>query len=63
MLRAGGARVLTSALSEAVHDLATDEVTTITDDIAEEETARRTVALALERSAASTSSSTMPGGR
>ncbi len=49
MLRARGARVVASDLSEAVHDLATDEVTTITGDIAEEETARRTVALALER--------------
>ncbi len=49
ILRARGARVVASDLSQAVSDLATDEVATITGDILEEDTARCTVALALER--------------
>ena len=49
ILRARGARVVASDLSQAVRDLATDEVATITGDISEEDTPRRTVALALER--------------
>ncbi len=49
ILRARGARVVASDLSEAVHDLAADEVATVTGDISEEDTARRTVSLALER--------------
>ncbi|WP_428374241.1 SDR family NAD(P)-dependent oxidoreductase [Lichenicoccus sp.] len=49
ILRARGARVVASDLSQAVCDLATDEVATVTGDISEEDTARRTVALARER--------------
>ena len=49
ILRARGARVVASDLSETVHALAADDVATITGDTSEEETARRTVALALAR--------------
>ncbi len=46
---ARGARVVASDLSQAVRDLATDEIATVTGDISEEDAARRTVALTLER--------------
>ena len=49
ILRERGARVVASDLSQAVCGLATGEVATVTGDISEEDTARRTVALALER--------------
>lgn len=48
-LRSRGARVVASDLSEAVHDLATDGIATLTGNIAEEDTASRSVALAVER--------------
>lgn len=49
VLRARGARVVASDLSEAVHELAAHDVATITGDISQEETARRTIEMALER--------------
>lgn len=49
ILRARGARVVAADLSEAVHELAADDVATITGDVSEEQTAQRTMALALER--------------
>ena len=49
LLRARGARVVASDRNELVHDLAADGVATITGDVSEEDTARRTMALALDR--------------
>jgi NAD(P)-dependent dehydrogenase (short-subunit alcohol dehydrogenase family) len=49
LLRARGARVVASDLNEAVHALAGDDIATLTGDVAEEETARRTIAMASER--------------
>lgn len=49
ILRARGARVVASDVDGAVHDLAADDVATVTGDVSEEGTARRTTALALER--------------
>lgn len=49
LLRARGARVVASDLNDAVHGLAGSEVVTLTGDVAEEETAIRTMALATER--------------
>lgn len=49
LLRARGARVVASDLSERVHELQSAETATLTGDVAEEETARRTMALAAER--------------
>ena len=49
ILQARGARVVASDVSDAVGELAVDDVATLTGDISEAETARRTVALALER--------------
>ncbi|WGF88099.1 SDR family NAD(P)-dependent oxidoreductase [Marinivivus vitaminiproducens] len=49
MLHSRGARIVASDLNEAVHALAGDDVATLTGDVAEEETARRTIALANER--------------
>ncbi len=49
ILRARGARLVANDLSEAVHDLAADGAATITGDVSEEDTARRTVELALDR--------------
>ena len=49
LLRARGARVVASDLLEAVHDLQGGEVATLTGDVADEDTARRTMALAAER--------------
>ena len=49
LLRARGARVIASDLSDAVHELNDDGYATLTGDVADENTARRTVALATER--------------
>lgn len=49
MLRSRGARVVASDLSEDVHDQVGGGVVTLTGDVALEETARETVALALSR--------------
>lgn len=49
ILRARGARVVAADLGEAVHELAADDIATITGDVSEEQTAQRTMALALER--------------
>ncbi|MBP2300576.1 SDR family NAD(P)-dependent oxidoreductase [Azospirillum picis] len=48
-LRARGALVVATDISETVHELSSDGIVTLTGDIALEETARRSVALALER--------------
>ena len=49
LLQARGARIVASDLSAAIHELASDEVAVLTGDVAEEETARRTIALAQQR--------------
>lgn len=49
LLRARGARVVASDLSEDLHALDADGFATLTGDVADEEVARRTVALAVER--------------
>ncbi len=49
LLHERGARVVASDLSEAVHELNGDGYATLTGDVADEDTARRTVALARER--------------
>ena len=49
ILSARGARIVASDLSPAVHELEAENVATIMGDISEEDTARRTVALAAER--------------
>ncbi len=49
ILRARGARVVASDVNEAVQDLTAEDVATVTGDISEEDTARRTVGMALER--------------
>lgn len=48
-LRDRGALVVATDVSDAVHGLSSDSVTTLTGDIAIEETARRSVALAMEK--------------
>ena len=49
LLRARGARVVASDQLGTVHDLGCEEVATLAGDVAEEDTARRTVSLAVER--------------
>lgn len=49
MLRDRGALVVATDISNAVHELSSDSVTTLTGDIAIEETARRSIALAMEK--------------
>ncbi len=49
LLRSRGARIVASDVSEAVHELASGDVAVLVGDVAEEETARRTVALARQR--------------
>ena len=49
LLRARGAHVVASDLLESVHELESSELATLTGDVADEETARRTVSLAQER--------------
>ena len=49
LLRARGARVVASDLSDAVIAFEADGYATLTGDVGDEETARRTVALALQR--------------
>ena len=49
LLRARGACVVASDMSDAVHGLEGDGTATLTGDVGDEETARRTVALALDR--------------
>ncbi len=49
LLRARGAKVVASDISEAVHELASADIATITGDISNEDTAIRSVALASER--------------
>ena len=49
LLCARGARVVAADLDEAVHRLAADAIATITGDVSEEDTARRTVEAALDR--------------
>ena len=49
LLRGRGAQVVASDLSEAVHGLVSEGIATLTGDVADEATARRTVALATER--------------
>ena len=49
ILRERGARVVASDLSKSVDALASDAVATLTGDASEEETAQRTIKLALER--------------
>ncbi len=46
MLRDRGARVVATDISETVHELSGDGIVTLTGSVAEEETARRSVALA-----------------
>lgn len=48
-LRDRGALVVATDISNAVHELASENVSTLTGDIAMEETARRSVALAMEK--------------
>ncbi|SKA31572.1 SDR family NAD(P)-dependent oxidoreductase [Consotaella salsifontis] len=48
-LRARGAQILATDMSEAVHDLAADGIATLTGNVADEQTAVRSVALAVER--------------
>jgi NAD(P)-dependent dehydrogenase (short-subunit alcohol dehydrogenase family) len=48
MLRERGARVVATDLRATVHELAQDGIITLTGDIAEEETARRSIELALK---------------
>jgi NAD(P)-dependent dehydrogenase (short-subunit alcohol dehydrogenase family) len=48
MLHARGALVVATDIREVVHELASDGIVTLTGDIAEEDTARKSVALALE---------------
>ena len=49
LLRSRGARVVASDVSDVVEDLADGDVATLVGDVAEEETARRTMALAQDR--------------
>lgn len=49
LLRARGARVVASDLSETVHELRGENVLTVTGDVADEETAQRTIGMAVER--------------
>jgi NAD(P)-dependent dehydrogenase (short-subunit alcohol dehydrogenase family) len=49
LLRARGARIVASDINDAVVNLAQDDIATLTGDVADEETARSTVALAMER--------------
>ena len=49
LLRQRGARIVASDMSEAVHELEGDDVAVLTGDVADEETARRTVELARRR--------------
>ncbi|PWC40941.1 SDR family oxidoreductase [Azospirillum sp. TSO35-2] len=49
LLRDRGARIVASDRSDEVHALAAEDVATLTGDAAEEDTARRTMALAVER--------------
>ncbi len=49
LLRGRGARVVASDLSQAVHELDGHGYATLTGDVADEDVARRTVALARER--------------
>lgn len=49
LLRARGARIVATDRAEAVHGLAGDEIATLTGDAGDEDVARRTMALALER--------------
>jgi NAD(P)-dependent dehydrogenase (short-subunit alcohol dehydrogenase family) len=49
LLRTRGARVVASDLTDAVHALNGDGYATLTGDVADEEVARRTVAMAVER--------------
>jgi len=48
-LQSRGARVVATDVSEAVHELKAEDIVTLTGDIAEEETAFRSVGLAVER--------------
>jgi len=58
-----GAQIVASDRSEAVQELATDHVATVTGDVANEQTAAETVQRAVERSADWTSSSTTLAAR
>lgn len=49
LLAERGASIVATDLNEAVHDLAGDGIATLTGDVSTEDTAKRTVALALER--------------
>lgn len=49
LLAERGAKIVATGLDEAVHHLAGDGVATLTGDVSAEDTARRTVALAIER--------------
>ncbi len=49
LLRARGARVVAADVAEGVHALAGEDIATLTGDVADESTAVRTAALALER--------------
>ena len=49
LLRARGARIVASDLSEAVNDLAASDVAVLTGDVAKEETAWRTMEMAQQR--------------
>ncbi|YBV93951.1 SDR family oxidoreductase (plasmid) [Phyllobacteriaceae bacterium JZ32] len=48
-LRGRGALVVATDISDTVHELSSDSIATLTGDIAIEETARRSVALAMEK--------------
>lgn len=49
MLRSRGARIVASDILEAVHRLAGDDIAALAGDVADEDVARRTIALATER--------------
>lgn len=49
LLAERGAKIVATDLNEAVRDLAGDGIATLTGDVSAEDTARRTVALAIER--------------
>jgi NAD(P)-dependent dehydrogenase (short-subunit alcohol dehydrogenase family) len=49
LLRSRGAKLVVSDADDAVREMAADDVATLVGDVADEETAQRTVALAVER--------------
>ena len=49
LLHERGARIVATDISDAVHELVSEDIATLVGDVASEETAQRTMALALER--------------